>query len=102
MGRSRGKGNIAELHGKDPNPGVDVTDDYGAYRNTFEKHQLCWAHPLRKFRDLSESPSLTNEKAILCKETYEAFRECYTELRKLLDEENGYYENTGEWKMKEI
>ena len=102
MGRSRGKGNIAELHGKDSNPGVDVTDDYGAYRNTFEKHQLCWAHPLRKFRDLADSPSLTSEKVILCKKTYEAFRECYTELRKLLDEGNGCYKKTGEWKMKEI
>jgi len=28
--------------------GIGVTDDYGAYKNMFTKHQLCWAHLIRK------------------------------------------------------
>lgn len=28
--------------------GIGVSDDYRAYKNLFEKHQLCWAHLLRK------------------------------------------------------
>jgi transposase len=28
--------------------GVGVTDDYAAYKNLFNEHQLCWAHLLRK------------------------------------------------------
>jgi hypothetical protein len=28
--------------------GVGVTDDYAAYKNLFSKHQLCWAHLIRK------------------------------------------------------
>ncbi len=28
--------------------GIGVTDDYAAYKNMFTKHQLCWAHLIRK------------------------------------------------------
>lgn len=28
--------------------GIGVTDDYGAYKNMFTQHQLCWAHLIRK------------------------------------------------------
>lgn len=28
--------------------GIGVTDDYVAYKNLFSKHQLCWAHLIRK------------------------------------------------------
>lgn len=28
--------------------GIGVTDDYAAYKSLFTKHQLCWAHLLRK------------------------------------------------------
>jgi len=28
--------------------GVGVTDDYAAYKSLFNKHQLCWAHLIRK------------------------------------------------------
>ena len=90
-GRSRGKGNALELMGKDSARHVGVSDDYGAYRNTFQKHQLCWAHPLRKFRDLSESDSLEGEKCELCKRTYESFRILYGSLRELLEKENEHY-----------
>ena len=51
LGRSRGKGNIEDI-GKGK---LGISDDYGAYKNAFEDHQLCWAHPQRKLRDLAES-----------------------------------------------
>ena len=28
--------------------GIGVTDDYNAYKKLFSKHQLCWAHLIRK------------------------------------------------------
>jgi len=28
--------------------GIGVTDDYAAYKDLFSKHQLCWAHLIRK------------------------------------------------------
>jgi hypothetical protein len=28
--------------------GIGVTDDYAAYQNMFNQHQLCWAHLIRK------------------------------------------------------
>ena len=28
--------------------GIGVTDDYAAYKSLFSKHQLCWAHLIRK------------------------------------------------------
>ena len=28
--------------------GIGVTDDYAAYKSLFNKHQLCWAHLIRK------------------------------------------------------
>jgi hypothetical protein len=28
--------------------GIGVTDDYAAYQNLFNQHQLCWAHLIRK------------------------------------------------------
>ena len=33
--------------------GIGVTDDYSAYQSQFSKHQLCWAHFLRKAIALS-------------------------------------------------
>jgi hypothetical protein len=32
--------------------GTGVSDDYAAYDSAFSKHQLCWAHPLRKALEL--------------------------------------------------
>jgi hypothetical protein len=32
--------------------GTGVSDDYAAYDSAFTKHQLCWAHPLRKALEL--------------------------------------------------
>ena len=106
LGRSRGKGNALELLGK-PNGTiiggqVAVTDDYGAYKNIFERHQLCWAHPLRKFRDLKDSPSLTKEQIPTCTKMYTGFANLYQELSTLLLEENNHHMNTGIWREDRI
>lgn len=83
MGRSRGKGNAEELMGEDTQH-IGISDDYGAYRNLFEKHQLCWAHPLRKLRDLTQSDTLDHKVREQCKETYAQFSSLYGDLRTIL------------------
>lgn len=51
LGESRGKG-IAEELRQDSNS-ILISDNYPAYKHLCEHHQLCWAHLLRKFRDLA-------------------------------------------------
>ena len=46
-GVGRGKAEAQSILG-DCFPGIGVSDDYAAYKNLFSKHQLCWAHLLRK------------------------------------------------------
>ena len=46
-GVGRGKAEAQEVLGEKFS-GIGVSDDYGAYKNLFEAHQLCWAHLLRK------------------------------------------------------
>lgn len=57
LGESRGGGNVITLLGADYH-GYVVTDDFGGYRK-LSSHQLCWAHLLRKFRDLARSKECT-------------------------------------------
>jgi hypothetical protein len=83
LGRSRGKGNIDDI-GKAK---VGISDDYGAYKNTFEQHQLCWAHPNRKLRDLAESSEVSEEKKGNCKKTYLQFSKLYRDIRNYHDSE---------------
>lgn len=85
LGKSRGRGNI------EPHAGVGISDDYGAYKNTFAFHQLCWAHPLRKLRDLAESQSFnqTQQKRILA--AYEQFSTLYRAIKKRVDTELSPY-----------
>jgi len=68
IGETRGKGNANKLIGENFN-GFVVSDDYGAYRK-LEKHQLCWAHLIRKFRDLAKSGELKEKQRNYCKEEY--------------------------------
>jgi len=88
--------------GKDAAQHVGVSDDYGAYRNLFARHQLCWAHPLRKLRDLKDSPSLTSGSMKHATHVYEAFAKLYASLRKLLERENGSYGKTKQWRSEYI
>ena len=79
FGKSRGGGNAKKLHGASTQ--VCVTDDYGGYDfMPEEKHALCWAHPLRKLRDLAESKAIMGQAKGHCKTTYEEFGKLYQEL----------------------
>ena len=87
LGKSRGKGNIDTLN---PKTDIGITDDYGAYRNQFKEHQLCWAHPDRKFRDLKESDMLNEKEQRSCLKIYESFSATYAKLRETLQTEFEY------------
>lgn len=83
MGESRGKGVAEELRGEGDNQ-VGITDDYAAYDNLFQKHQLCMAHPHRKLRDLHEAKTLTDAKQASCSVCYTSFRQLYTDVEETL------------------
>jgi transposase len=84
MGRSRGKGNAEEMIGKGNVQHIGISDDYGAYRLLFERHQLCWAHPLRKLRDLAQSDALDQKTRAHCQEAYLEFSSLYGDVRATL------------------
>ena len=71
LGQTRGKGNAKDLIHDRSQP--IITDDYSAYDGLSDKHGLCWAHPKRKFQDLAESSTLTDERRLHCKKFYERF-----------------------------
>lgn len=64
LGQTRGKGNAKALIHDRTQP--LITDDYSAYDDLSDKHGLCWAHPKRKFQDLAESSTLTDERQRHC------------------------------------
>lgn len=81
LGQTRGKGVAEELKGNSNH--IGITDDYVSYRNLFKQHQLCWAHPLRKLRDLSISEQLNPEKRRYCLKIYQRFKKLFEEVEKL-------------------
>jgi transposase len=83
LGRSRGKGSAEELQGPNSKQ-VGISDDYPAYKNLFDEHQLCWAHPFRKFRDLKNSKHFSGRKQQRCQKTYKDFGKLYKDLNKIL------------------
>lgn len=93
LGRSRGKGNI------EPHAGVGISDDYGAYKNIFQFHQLCWAHPQRKLRDLAESGvfNSTQQKRIVT--AYDQFSGLYRAIRKRIGIEFSPYLKKKYWSL---
>ncbi len=82
FGKSRGKKVAEALRGHEPES-IGITDDYPGYKNTFESHQLCWAHPHRKMRDLAESGKLKGKTQKVCKEAFKDFQICYKQARKM-------------------
>jgi transposase len=83
FGQSRGGGVARELTGN--YPGVGVTDDYAPYHGIFgARHQLCWAHPHRKLKDLAYSDVFEKETKQHCKEIYKHFSTIYAKLRDTL------------------
>lgn len=77
LGKSRGGGNIEDI-GKAK---LGITDDYSAYKNAFEEHQLCWAHPQRKLRDVCESAEILEDTRERCTTTYQQFSALYKKVR---------------------
>ena len=77
-GRSRGKGVAEELRSIADH--VGITDGYGAYKNMFTRHALCWAHPHRKLRDLAGSEALSLESRAHCKDVFRSFAALYAEV----------------------
>lgn len=75
VGVSRGKGVAEKLRGL--SAGVLVSDDYGAYRVLATHHQLCFAHLIRKFRDLAQHDGFTDteQEAVRC--TYRGIKDVY-------------------------
>jgi len=71
----RGKGVAEKLRGE--STGVLISDDYGAYRTLAEHHQLCFAHLIRKFRDLAQHAGFTEteQESIQC--TYQEIKDIY-------------------------
>lgn len=90
LGKSRGKGNIKDIG----TPKLGISDDYGAYRNEFKAHQLCWAHPQRKLRDLAESGEFGKRKRKQITTTYFQFSHLYKQIRKKLDDQISPYLKT--------
>jgi len=90
LGKSRGKGNIENIGiGK-----VGISDDYGAYKNSFSEHQLCWAHPQRKLRDMAESEEFGKRKRKQILKTYQQFSNLYQNIRKKIGDEISPYLKT--------
>lgn len=87
LGRNRGQGNIHDLG----TAKIGITDDYGAYKNAFEEHQLCWAHPQRKFRDLAESKEFEGGKKKHVMTTYQQFSQLYHSLQKKIGDDISPY-----------
>lgn len=89
LGQSRGKGNAEQLKGEKNKEQIGITDDYGAYRNLFkkQKHQLCWAHLIRKLRDLSESERLDQQRSKHCEQVYKSVKTIYEQLKTILEKE---------------
>lgn len=81
-GKSRGKKVAEGLKGESEH--IGISDDYGAYRNMFTLHQLCWAHPNRKFRDLAESETLEKRFLLSCQKTHKEFSDLYHEVSLIL------------------
>jgi hypothetical protein len=79
VGESRGGGNVEKLIGENFQ-GFVLTDDYGAYRK-LKKHPLCWAHLIRKWRDLAKSGELQENIRLHCKEEYMKLCLVYEDLK---------------------
>lgn len=83
LGETRGGGNVQTLQGNDYT-GFTVTDDYNAYKR-LPQHQLCWAHLIRKFRDLATSKELPAQHTYYVQQ-YKIVAEIFSDIEKYRDE----------------
>ena len=83
-GVGRGKDEAEEVLGKFFS-GIGVTDDYAAYTSLFSKHQLCWAHLIRKAIKLALQHPDEKQYAVFLDDLCEIYRQavCYREDRRL-------------------
>lgn len=72
---------------------VWISDWYWWYTNKFKFHQLCWAHPDRKIRELTEIKGLEEEKLERCKITSKDFSKLYKQIRDEIEKENKRIKN---------
>lgn len=79
VGESRGGGNVEKLLGDDYD-GFVVTDDYRAYKK-LKNHQLCFSHPIRKWRDLADSGETGEEQRTHCNTEYQKLCAVYDDLK---------------------
>ena len=73
-GVGRGKTEAEAVLG-DSFPGIGVTDDYAAYTSLFSKHQLCWAHLIRKAIKLALQHPADKQYAAFLDELCEIYRQ---------------------------
>jgi len=74
VGVGRGKDILTEMFGGQF-AGTGVSDDYPAYDSAFSKHQLCWAHPLRKALELSLRNPKNKEYKRFVRKLFDVFHE---------------------------
>ena len=73
-GVGRGKEQARAVFG-DQFAGIGVTDDYAVYKSLFSKHQLCWAHLLRKAIKLALQYPDNEIHAKFLEDLYEIYRQ---------------------------
>lgn len=83
LGKSRGKGNAQKIILPEHSHQTGISDDYAAYDNIFQSHELCWSHPLRKLRDLKDSSVISGKSKLRCTETFFKFKQLYADCEKL-------------------
>lgn len=85
IGRNRGKGNSVELVGENYD-GTTISDFLPNYKNMSGNHQVCWAHLLRKTRDLKNNGELNNVKRNFAIQIHTELKEIYYDLKTILSE----------------
>jgi len=85
FGKNRGQGNAKDLKGNNNPDQIGITDNYAGYKNLFgQNHQLCWAHLIRKIRDIAQSEQLPKDKKEYCIELYQSLKGIFHELDQIL------------------
>lgn len=85
LGRSRGSGSLQELRGDSNSKQVGISDDYCVYSNAFKHHQLCWAHPHRKLRDLATTDIFDKQIQDHCKTIFKEWSALYKSVERALE-----------------
>jgi transposase len=85
FGKNRGQGNAKDLKGSNNPDQIGITDNYAGYKNLFgQNHQLCWAHLIRKIRDLAQSDQLPKNKKEYCIGLHQSLKGIFHELDQAL------------------